>query len=160
MLTKLLVLVVCVYMSAAHLCMLSPPQRTALDNINKPGSASCILLVEPCGKTKPSMNKVYMEAGGNFTVVFQKNLDHYNAESPGYWSVSMGKENGVLKELYNTPDTATPSLTIFSANITVPDVSTRVSKMILQTKYVTKNPKAPPVFYQCADVVVIKPGEW
>nr|KAG5698608.1 hypothetical protein BaRGS_027119 [Batillaria attramentaria] len=104
------------------------------------------------------MNMLYLVAGQNFTVVFQKNLDHFDSASPGYWSVSIGKESGTLKELFRTADTATPSLTVYSANITIPEQTGK--NMVIQTQYVTKNPKAPAAFYQCADVAVIKKAEY
>lgn len=153
MLTKIFILSAYLYACTAHVCMLSPPQRTALVDINKAGSGSCIQLDGPCGKTNPTMDKLHLMAGQNYTVVFQKNLDHFNAAMPGYWSVSIGMESGSMKELYRTPDTNTPSLTLFSATITIPNMTGM--GMVIQTQYVTKNPQAPPVFYQCADVVVM-----
>ncbi|XP_070209571.1 uncharacterized protein [Littorina saxatilis] len=151
MISSIALLFVCVSVCTAHLCMLSPPQRSALNDINKAGSDSCILLDGPCGKVTPSVSKLFLQGGANLTVVFQKNLDHFNSVSPGYWSVSIGDEanNGTFKELYRTADTSIPSLSLLTAVITVPEpVGTKGEHMVLQTQYVTKNPKAPPVL-QC-----------
>ncbi|KAK7092178.1 uncharacterized protein [Littorina saxatilis] len=156
---KIIVLLACVSACVAHLCMLSPPQRSPLTGINKPGSRSCFMLGAPCGKQAPNINKLYLSAGENFTVVFQKNLNHFYAANPGYFSVSIGSEsdeknNRTLTELYRTADTSDPSLTIMTANIMVPRPVVE-QPFVIQTQYVSNNPTEPPAFYQCADVVIM-----
>lgn len=136
--------------------MLSPPQRE-LGAVISGTSDSCYWQNGPCGQTTPSKNKLYLRAGQQFTVVVQNNLGHYNAGNPGYWSVSIGKEGGTLKELRRTKDTDAPNLAVFSTTVTIPEETGE--DMIIQTKYITNNPNAPPEFYQCADVVVFRPSE-
>merc|ERR1712012_234075 len=159
MLTKLTVLAVCVYTCTAHLCLISPPQRGSMEGLNKGGSDDCILLKPPCGGRDRPQHPIGLGAGENFTVTFQKNLDHFNASTPGYFSVSLlaleGRNHTVGHEVYKTEDTSAPSLSLYSANITIPHEHR--GHMILQAQYVTKNPKAPAVFYQCSDVNII-PG--
>ncbi|XP_070209560.1 uncharacterized protein [Littorina saxatilis] len=142
---KIIVLLACVSACVAHLCMLSPPQRSPLTGINKPGSRSCFMLGAPCGKQAPNINKLYLSAGENFTVVFQKNLNHFYAANPN---------NRTLTELYRTADTSDPSLTIMTANIMVPRPVVE-QPFVIQTQYVSNNPTEPPAFYQCADVVIM-----
>ncbi|XP_076437558.1 uncharacterized protein LOC143276794 isoform X2 [Babylonia areolata] len=120
-------------------------------------SDSCILLKGPCGGTIPTANKLSIVGGTNFTVIFQKNLNHFNEAHPGYWSVSMARAEGSsFTELFRITDTDVPSLTLYTATVTAPEVATGSEPvpMVLQTRYVTNNPKAPSAFYQCGDVLV------
>merc|ERR1712012_1195278 len=123
MLTKLTVLAVCVYTCTAHLCLISPPQRGSMEGLNKGGSDDCILLKPPCGGRDRPQHPIGLGAGENFTVTFQKNLDHFNASTPGYFSVSLleleGRNHTVGHEVYKTEDTSAPSLSLYSANITI-----------------------------------------
>lgn len=162
MLATIAIVFACVYACSAHQCMLSPPQRSLLDNINKPGSDSCLLLAPPCGKVQPTpiYDRLWVRAGSNVTVVLQKNLDHFNADSPGYFSISIGSERhiGSMKELYRFSDSNAPALTIFSALVTIPVQPTNQTEMILQTRYLPHNSSAPNAFYQCADIIVFSDG--
>ncbi|XP_067680655.1 uncharacterized protein [Haliotis asinina] len=148
-----LYLFACVAVATAHLCMISPPQRGSMLGINKKGADDCILLAGPCGG-RAMGPAVALSKGQNFTVTFQKNLDHWVKATPGHFSVMFGVETMNLTELVRIPDMGQPSLSLFSVNITIPVV--RPGKgYILQTQYVTMNPKAPPTFYQCGDIVVM-----
>ncbi|KAK3804465.1 hypothetical protein RRG08_058587 [Elysia crispata] len=147
--------VACVLVPAwCHLCLISPPQRGSMVGINKAGAADCILLKEPCGGRDERTSPVSLMPGERFVLTFQKNLDHFNKTSPGYFSVSLveaDRPHGESHEILKMADTSDPSLTLYSANITMPHMP---GHMVLQARYVTNNPQAPPIFYQCADVHV------
>ncbi|XP_046577528.1 uncharacterized protein LOC124285359 isoform X2 [Haliotis rubra] len=147
-----LYLFACVAVATAHVCMISPPQRGSMLGINKMGAVDCMLVAGPCGKRAVGP-AVALTGGQNFTVTFQKNLDHWVKATPGYFSIMWGLETMPLKELVRIPDMGQPSLSLFSVNVTIP---TRPGKgYILQTQYMTNNPKAPPTFYQCGDIIVM-----
>lgn len=124
--------------------------------LNKNGSTDCILTEGPCGGRRARPHpEVVLGAGETFAMTFQKNLDHFNSAKPGYFAISLGSENGTMEELYKTPDTATPALYLYTANVTMP---LRLNgTYVLQAKYITNNPKAPAAFYQCADIRVVPP---
>ena len=67
----------------AHMCLLSPAQRGSMTMFNKAASGDCHLMTSPCGGRAMDDVRLYLRAGQNFTVVFQKNLDHWNSATPG-----------------------------------------------------------------------------
>ncbi|XP_041360858.1 uncharacterized protein LOC121377065 [Gigantopelta aegis] len=153
----LLVLAACISVCSAHLCMLSPPQRGSMNDINKKGANDCFLINKPCGGRPGSTNPLILKAGQNFTVTFQKNLDHWVKATPGYFSINwmdMTVSPMMTSQLYKIADMGEPSLTLYSQNVTIPKTSKSGTSYILQTQYVTNNAKAPPVFYQCSDITV------
>jgi len=126
--------------------------------LNNKGSPDCILTKAPCGgREAPRTHRdgVGLTEGENFTVTFQKNLDHFNTKTPGYFSISLGPHQGPMKEVYKIADSAVPALTLFTTNITIPQQE-KEGPMILQAQYITNNPAAPPAFYQCSDILVHK----
>ncbi|XP_033753957.1 uncharacterized protein LOC117337208 [Pecten maximus] len=140
----------------AHMCMISPPQRGSMLNLNKAGSSDCVLTTPRCGGRPRGMPVMGLRRGQNFTVSFQKNLDHYVAATPGSFTVSIGSERGgtKLNVLANIPDAGEPSLTVYSVNVTIPmDLEPR-REYIMHSAYITNNPQAPPEFFQCADIMV------
>ncbi|XP_069112494.1 uncharacterized protein [Argopecten irradians] len=139
----------------AHLCMISPPQRGAMGNLNKAGSGDCLLTAPRCGNRPRGMPVMGLQRGQNFTVSIQKNLDHYVKDTPGSFTISIGSERGGTKldVLATIPDGGEPSLTIYSVNVTIPrDLEMR--EYIIHSAYITNNPQAPPEFFQCSDVMI------
>ncbi|XP_072029407.1 uncharacterized protein [Amphiura filiformis] len=155
---RVFLIVVCfVAYSSAHMCLISPPQRGSMMGINKQGANDCVLTKMSCGGRMATSPSVGVRAGMNFTVTFQKNLDHWVKATPGYFSISMGTDDkGTFKELARINDMGEPSLTLFSRNVTIPDNAIGMSVGVIQVTYVTKNPDAPAVFYQCSDVYVFR----
>ncbi|ESO98270.1 hypothetical protein LOTGIDRAFT_203715 [Lottia gigantea] len=149
---QVLVVAVVVSVCTAHLCMLSPPQRGSLVGFNKKGADDCFLIKGPCGKRPISSNPILLRGNQNFTVVFQKNLDHWAQATPGMFTISFGPvdQTNVIATI---PDMGEPSLTLYAINITIPTLTT--GSYVIQTQYVTKNPQAPPTFYQCGDVTLV-----
>ncbi|XP_033753956.1 uncharacterized protein LOC117337207 [Pecten maximus] len=140
----------------AHMCMLSPPQRGSMIGINKAGANDCILTTARCGGRPAGHPVMGLKIGSNFTVTFQKNLDHYDKATPGAFHVSIGQERQgtQMKVLTTVPDAGEPSLTLYSVNVTIPSDLVSRQIYVLQTSYVTNNKAAPAVFYQCADVIM------
>ncbi|XP_045172862.2 uncharacterized protein LOC123534610 [Mercenaria mercenaria] len=143
-------------LASAHLCLIGPHQRGTMTGLNKKGSDDCILLKGPCGGRPSSTPLAILMSGKNTTVTFQKNLDHWVKASPGYFAVAIMQESKQrimdYKEIARVPDMGEPSLTLYSVTGMVPS---RISgTAVLQVTYVTNNPDAPPVFYQCADVAI------
>eukprot|EP01116_Phalansterium_solitarium_P019526 TRINITY_DN5492_c0_g1_i1.p3 TRINITY_DN5492_c0_g1~~TRINITY_DN5492_c0_g1_i1.p3 ORF type:complete len:174 (+),score=76.80 TRINITY_DN5492_c0_g1_i1:54-524(+) len=146
-----------VAVSFAHMCQFAPQQRGSMVNTNQVAADDCALVQPgPCGGRSASQPAIVVVGGSNFTVVFQKNLDHWTAASPGNFTVTFyatpdASDTG--KVLGSTPDTQSPSLTIYAAHVTIPNVPTKHG--IIQTVYYTNNPQAPPTFYQCADIAIV-----
>ncbi|XP_065897850.1 uncharacterized protein [Dysidea avara] len=148
------IVVLTVALCEAHLCLLNPHQRGTMNGINTAGANDCILLDGPCGGRKAMNPVVIVQAGEPFYVVFQKNLDHFNSTSPGKFVVSIGANSAEpsFQQVGMIADSNTTSLHLYTLNVTFPKMST--DHAVVQVTYVTNNPKAPPVFYQCADVLL------
>ncbi|XP_030830632.1 uncharacterized protein LOC575072 [Strongylocentrotus purpuratus] len=144
-----------VAIGTAHLCMLSPPQRGSMLNINKPASPDCALLPEPCGGRNASLGTTLaIKEGSRFVVAFQKNLDHFYPSNPGSFKISLSfDEEKTFQLLQFLPDTSDPSLTLYYMNVTMPAMPLK-KPGTLRIAYVTQNPEAPAVFYQCSDIML------
>jgi len=138
----------------AHMCLLTPIQRGSMQGLNKAGADDCILLKAPCGDRDAAEGNTIYAPGSNYTVIFQKNLDHWAKATPGYFTINLMNDGGLIKEVAREPDAGEPSLHLYSAMMTVP-VGIPKGNYALQVQYVTKNSQAPAVFYQCADVQVM-----
>ncbi|XP_033109105.1 uncharacterized protein LOC117110491 isoform X3 [Anneissia japonica] len=140
---------------SAHICMLSPPQRGSMIGINKQGATDCILLDGPCGGRPPVSPPQYgAKSGGNYTLSFQKNLDHWTAATPGQFRVLFSSSDPMdFKVLAKIADMGEPSLTIYTVNVTMPTRPPN-TPVTIQVVYETNNPNAPPAFYQCSDVML------
>ncbi|GFN87059.1 hypothetical protein PoB_001356500 [Plakobranchus ocellatus] len=151
-LPSLLVLASVLVPSWTHLCLISPPQRGSMMGINTAGAPDCILLKSPCGGREERGTAISLMPHERFVVTFQKNLDHFNKTNPGYFSVSLmdpERPGAQPMELLKMNDSSDPALTLYSANVTMPAMP---GHKVMQARYVTNNPQAPPAFYQCADI--------
>ncbi|XP_077980598.1 uncharacterized protein LOC144435835 [Glandiceps talaboti] len=141
----------------AHVCLISPPQRGSMQGLNKAGSDDCILTNGPCGGRMKMTPQQGVRLNANYTVTWQKNLDHYNQAMPGQFIVSIGGNDSSQQEfiqLHKQADDSQPSLTLYSFNVTMPK-SVPYMVGVIQIQYVTDNPQAPAVFYQCSDVFLM-----
>eukprot|EP00026_Physarum_polycephalum_P019856 Phypoly_transcript_22079.p1 GENE.Phypoly_transcript_22079~~Phypoly_transcript_22079.p1 ORF type:complete len:160 (+),score=19.81 Phypoly_transcript_22079:100-579(+) len=150
------ILFLCFTSAFAHMCMFSPPQRGALQNVNTANTLDCSWTKGPCGgEYDPEKPYTAFARGTNFTVVWQKNQNHWYSSNPGSFSLSWADSNSPtdFQEIYSFVDTNLPSLTVYSY---VLDVSAKIpasSKSgIFQLVYYC--PGINYNFYQCADVVV------
>ena len=122
---------------------------------NKAGASDCALTMGPCGGRMSGMNPVMYKAGETITVTFQKNLDHWVKATPGNFKISLmmdGNSTPMASAMLN--DMGEPSLHLYSTTLMVP-MSAMEGKYMIQVVYNTMNPKAPPMFYQCADVMIM-----
>lgn len=142
----------CVAICSAHLCILEPKQRGSISGINNPGTDDCILIHGPCGGRPAETPTTIYKDNGNYTVIFQKNLDHYNKAAPGYFAVTL-MSSSFTKVLAHVSDAGEKSLTLYEPSISLATVPK--GTYFLQVTYVTRNPKAPAVFFQCADVQIV-----
>jgi len=137
----------------AHLCLFNPKQRGSLNGYTSPGANDCALLSGPCGRSASSP-VIYAQKGSNFTIVFQKNLDHWYQANPGNftvnWSTTVSND---FEFVATVPDDGEPSLTYYEVMVTVPNMI--VKHGVLQVVYYTNNPSAPPSFWQCADFGIV-----
>ncbi|PIK41605.1 hypothetical protein BSL78_21540 [Apostichopus japonicus] len=147
---KFLVFFALIACACAHLCLISPPQRGSMMGLNKAGSDDCFLVKPACGERPANSHRLQLEAGANFTVTFQKNLDHWLKKTPGHFLVSLVDEK-VETRLAMIPDKGEPNLTLYSKNVTMPSAPLH-KPLTLQVIYVTMNHDAPPMFYQCSDI--------
>jgi len=140
--------------SMAHLCVFNPLQRAPLYDINTQASNSCKLFNAPCGFNTPGNPVISVKAGEEYTVVFQKNENHWTQQNRGNFSINFASSpTGSFKMLAVVEDTNTPSLTVFTANVTIPMLSSSAAQAVLQFIYDTDG--GPPNFYQCADIAIV-----
>jgi len=150
---KVLVFLAIVAVASGFVCLISPHQRGSLAGYNKAAADDCGLLVGPCGGRAPQPPEIFLPAGRNFSVVFQKNLDHYFAANPGKFVIFYERhgQSGSYRVLKEIPDTSTPSLTLYIEDIIVPmrfDLHA-----VIGVQYVTNGPTGE--YYQCADVSIV-----
>ena len=128
-----------------------------MEGINAAAAKDCALLTGPCGKRPAEDPIVTLSIGHNVSVIFQKNLNHFDAAKPGAFVVSISKSAPILKfvPLLTVKDTNSTSLTLYTESVKIPE-NYEGDNAVLQDKYVTDNPAAPAVFYQCADVGISK----
>ena len=85
---SLIVLLAILYTCNAHVCLIAPHQRGTLDDYNSPASKDCGLQLPPCGGRNPQEPAVEIHPAGQFFATFQKNLNHYNKNNPGNFTIS------------------------------------------------------------------------
>lgn len=130
-----------------------------MEGINHPAAADCGLTEAPCGNRTESGPLIAYVAGESYFVTFQKNLNHFDVSHPGYFAISFLAnitEDGMCNDavlLAKVPDTSDPSLTLYTVKVIMP--TTPTDHGVLQAVYTTDNPKAPPDFYQCADIKLV-----
>jgi len=142
--------------AAAHLCLLSPLQRPPHDveMWTQVGYSDCAVITGACGSSKQQPPQFYVPAAHNFSVVWQKNENHWVTGATGNFTLNI--ISPAAKRTYllsSVPDSNTASGTLYSANVAVPSLSP--GPVVLQVIYNTGNPAVPPQFYQCADIAVL-----
>jgi len=145
----------------AHVCLLSPAQRGGVDDdVNQVAAAACGEASGPCGGEGPTQPLVILRTNAPFTAVVQKNLDHWDAATPGYFSIDFApvadpaeQDFKQLTQVADGPPASFPSGYLFFLNVTL--TVKPLKHGVIRTRYVTNNPMAPPVFYACADVMVL-----
>eukprot|EP01096_Ripella_sp_DP13-Kostka_P001095 TRINITY_DN11324_c0_g1_i1.p2 TRINITY_DN11324_c0_g1~~TRINITY_DN11324_c0_g1_i1.p2 ORF type:complete len:175 (-),score=53.14 TRINITY_DN11324_c0_g1_i1:90-560(-) len=137
----------------AHMCLFSPVQRGTMNNVNTPASPDCGLTTGPCGSRGAQNPLIAVQSGGNLTVVFQKNLNHYYAPAPGFFNVTLAvTPSSAPIRLASIPDTNTASLYVYTVSVTLPLVLS--SHAVLGVQYDTNS--EPGIFYQCTDISISK----
>jgi len=148
----LLALLVIVAHCSAHICLTNPPQRDNIPETLQPGDPSCAITTGPCGATPQGPPKLYYKGGTLIRVSFQKNLDHWNSATPGSFEILFTEHpTANFHPLLKIPDTATPSLTLYNENVTLP--ATPTSTGIIQVIYTPNG--GVPTFYSCSDIGVL-----
>jgi hypothetical protein len=151
---SLALVVLCVMsvgVALAHVCTMSPPQRGGPVDLTQASDPRCWLIEGPCGNMKPERPQVQYQAGQNFTVVLQKNLDHYQANNPGEFLISFAMSPGApFSPIGFIMDTTAPSLSIYSITVVAPMTVTTMG--VLQVDY---NAHVPHHFYQCSDIAIV-----
>jgi len=134
-----------------HMCLLNPIQRPPNNDFNTLGAPDCNLVASPCGGSNATSPGVFLQSGHNSTVVWQKNVNHWIANSKGNFTVNFlahGSTTPVM--LASVPDTNTPAGTIYTASVLIPRTNSHLAA--LQVIYYPANPAAPVGFYQCSDI--------
>ncbi|RUS88901.1 hypothetical protein EGW08_003340 [Elysia chlorotica] len=137
-----------------HICLLSPPQRGSMVGINQEDSDDCLLYQAPCGGRDPQ-SPLILTVGQRFVVTWQKNVDHFNSSTPGYFSVLVldaDHPESAGSEILHVPDSPDPALTLYWGNVTVPDTP---GPGILQLRYYITNQDSALIYYQCSDVLIL-----
>lgn len=144
---------------SAHLCLIYPKQRGSLNAFDKPGAPDCYLRTAECGGRMKDLYRSPSEftRGKNYTLVFQKNLDHHNAANPGFFNISLHNQPGYpvyINQLAFVRDSGHASAAYNSVDVQIPmDVPVTVNpEYFLQVVYDTHT--LPFMFYQCADIYV------
>merc|ERR1711860_36494 len=139
-------------LASAHMCLVSPHQRGSMNGLNTKGATDCILLNGPCGGRMAGQSIENLMSGANASVILQKNLDHWAQATPGYFAVSL-MQGSKMMEIGRVKDMGEDSLYLYTITGMVPIGMS--GSAVLQATYVTMNPSAPAVFYQCADINIV-----
>jgi len=148
-------LLLLVSFAAAHVCLLYPMQRGALNNINRNASVDCGQTQSPCGKNPPKSIEEIIESNVPIRFIFQKNQNHYQPGKNGYFNISIARKvaNLTFETLVHIPDTNTSSLTLYVNETMLPKITEPLSHAVIQAVYITNIDGAGP-FYACADIAV------
>lgn len=142
----------------AHTCLVVPAQRGGFEQktLQTVGADQCARVDNsPCGGIPHDQYAVGIyRAYESYQIVFQKNRDHFYAPNPGYFELKVlvdeREPNEYLARVRDSD--RVKNLQFITANVTMPEEG-----LTLQLKYVTNNPDAPAVFYQCSDIFVSPP---
>jgi len=149
---QIIILSILLSVAVAHLCLMNPVQRGDLAGYEEPAATDCYLTTGPCGGKGMGPPVLFALAGTNFTILFQKNLDHFYAPAPGNFTISFSYDGMDFFEVGSMPDTSAPSLTYYMMTHMVGQEF--IKHGVLQVAYHTNNPNTPVTFYQCADIGV------
>ncbi|XP_062520838.1 uncharacterized protein LOC134195777 [Corticium candelabrum] len=143
-------------LALSHLCLISPHQRSTMAGVNAAGANDCLRLKEDCGGEAPVTPTQGFLAGSKQNFTFQKNLNHYNAKAPGFFSLGIGMAGEMKFEplIKNIPDTNSSSLSLYTVEVMLPKKP--MAHAVIQVVYMTNNPNAPKAFYQCADIATVE----
>ncbi|XP_060084721.1 uncharacterized protein LOC132563984 [Ylistrum balloti] len=155
---RLLLLAACLLHTChSHLCLISPHQRGDMD-ITLSGSHTCFRHGAPCGgMTAETPRGQPFIAGQQMFIKWQQNFNHYEVGYPGFMDISiapLGSEN--FTTLTFVPDKyvfAQDHQQNYTAVIRIPD--TPCDHCVIRARYQSHKP-GETIFYQCADVKVIK----
>jgi len=159
-----------VQMCAGHICIIDPPQRGIL-NITDPGDHWCfnsgpkVAGGLSCGdKTRFPVGKTRKwVAGSEVTILFQQNLNHYNAGFEGFLDVAFSSKQDPTEDDFTTIETIRDTYqhkqaaqTNYSVTFTVPAATTKAG--VLRVRYHPNKPTEP-VFRNCADISIVSAEE-
>jgi len=133
-----------------HMCLFNPHQRGSLLGANIVGAPICDLWQNaPCGGMTPESPTIYAEVGSNYSIVIQKNKDHFNGSDPGNFTISFSLSYDIFdfQLLAVVPDTNATSLAVYEVDVALPSMVTEHG--IIQVIY---NTNTGYVWYQCADI--------
>ena len=156
-------IIVCIFaivfivsLASAHMCLISPPQRGAMNGINTINAQDCNWVAAPCGGIPAQSPYAAFIRGTNFTITWQKNQNHWYSNNPGTFNISWADATDpeTFIPIYSFVDDNSPPLTLYTYELDVANEIPEDSKGgILSMAYYT--PGIPVNFYQCADVVVL-----
>lgn len=166
-LALLLVVVVLTHCALAHICILDPPQRGAL-NVSDPGDDSCYRRTPYCGGIPAGPVSATYYPGQEIAVMFQQNLNHWYPQKPGYFDLAISYNaivnpiNATWITLARMPDFPAHDM-VWQTNFTflahLPHEE--CDNCVLRARYVSNNPdeidpsnNTEAIFYNCADVKI------
>merc|ERR1712130_752105 len=87
---------------------------------SSPGAAECGLTTGPCGDVgNGNLNALIMSE--RVTIVMEKNLDHFNKDGAGNFTVSLWSTKGVyIRDLGSVMDDSRPSGSIYQVPVPIP----------------------------------------
>ena len=151
-----------VTLCVGHICIISPPQRGAL-NVTTPGDPSCYHRTPYCGgKPLPAKPTTTFKAGETSTITFQQNLNHWYPPNPGFLDIGLSFSTDPQEEDWNSivtyndfPAQDMVQSTVFDVQFVVPERP--CTHCIVRARYVSHNPleldpknNTEMVFYNCA----------
>ena len=150
---------------SGHLCLWQPMQRGNF-SLDPPGSHDCYRKMSPCGgfNSSTSKHRTILEAGTNYTILFQQHINHYYPANPGQLDISFAvgldprEENFrslISFDDYNPMNHNTQ--TNFSIPIQLPNEP--CDYCVLRVRYLTNNPDEEDrgtTFHQCSDIQLKK----
>jgi hypothetical protein len=127
-------------------------------NVTTPANNACGLTTGPCGGAATGHPTAVLSISMTKEVIVMKNLNHFNADDPGYFDVRLSptpNSPSLNLDLGRVSDTNTSAPDLYTVPVVFPSSVTPVKHAVLLASYVTKNANAPAAFYQCVDVEII-----
>jgi len=149
---------VCLNGVVGHMCMLSPTQRGPLSasDINVKNTAHCGWSTAACGGLPAQTPSTYLVRDTTFTVIWQKNENHWYQNAPGSFNLSYADVNTPTNfvPIYSFEDTNSDSLTLYTYSLDVGKLPAGSKQGILQLVYYCPGIKVN--YYACADLMVVQ----
>ena len=161
-------LLLCATSVQAHICLTYPMMRGPHPDLY-PGDSVCYQRTPDCGALVKGNPTATFVAGTPTSIQFQQNLNHWYMPEPGHFDLAISYDEESTWEMlgsnvYDFPANNMNTQTFFNVPVTFPRPA---ASAVVRARYVSNNPdeiypanNTKAIFYSCADVEIIAPGNW